>query len=435
MGAVRVAAGVLVCRRWLGGPGMDSGAGLMAIESAPSRTARPRALIVTLCSNGGVAALVAAAQRLLAERGLRPDLAWYEPWRLSPDLSVPLPALPFRRPRLLRETLPDGSLLHRVGVRLPELEALRYRPSALWRRVLADYDVVLAVCGSVLQAGVLLDGAPGGLAWVSSPYDADRAERRRRFSAPRRLFDRLVDAPLARRLERRLLRRLPLITISRYSAEALERLASGLDLRAIVPCPLDLEELRQRPWPAPPDGTRRIGFFGRHGDPRKRIGLLLEAFALLAARRPETRLVLAGEPPTAALRQRLAALGLTERVELHDEVPRARLLDLYGDLELFVIPSEQEGLGIVGLEAMATGRPVLSTRCGGPEEFVLEGETGWLVEATPQAMAARLDALLAAPEALRAAGARARALMVERYGHAAVAARFHRVFAQVAGDP
>lgn len=406
---------------------------VVSAKGREGKAAPPRVLIVTLCSNGGVAALVAAAERLLAERGIRPDLAWYEPWRLTPELSVPLAALPWRRPLLRREPLPSGATLHRVGVRLPELEALRYRPTRLWRQVLRDYDLVLAVCGSILQAGVL----PGsrGLAWVSSPYDADRAERRRAFPWPRRLFDRLLDAPLSRRLERRLLRTLPTMTISRYTAEALRRLEPRLDLRALVPCPLDLEELRQQPWPETADGLRRIGFFGRYNDPRKNLPLLLEAFARLAPTRPELRLVLAGEAPTPALQRRLAALGIAGQVELHDELPRAGLLALYAQIELLVIPSQQEGLGIVGLEALASGRPVLSTRCGGPEEFVLEDETGWLVAAEPAAMAARLGELLAAPERLRAAGARGRALVEARYGYAAVAPAFHAAFDQVARGP
>lgn len=391
----------------------------------------PRVLLVTLCSKGGVAALVAAAERLLAERGIRPDIAWYEPWRQMPALSVPFQALPFRRPRLRRETLPSGATLFRVGVRLPELEVMRYRPSRLWRDVLRGYDLVLAVCGSVLQAGVVEGFAGPALAWVATPFDADRALRRRGFGWLRRLLDGLVDAPLCRRLERRLLRRLPVMTISRYGDEGLRRVQPEARLVARVPWPLDLEEICERPWPAPADGLRRIGFFGRHGDPRKNLPLLLAAFARLRRTRPEARLVLAGETAGPDSLAAIAALDLAAAVELHGAVPRARLLELYGMLELFVIPSQQEGLGIVGLEAMASGRPVLSTRCGGPEEYVLEGETGWLVESDAAAMASRLEALLGQPDLLRAAGGRARALMVRDYGHAAVAARFHAALDQV----
>ena len=56
--------------------------------------------------------------------------------------------------------------------------------------------------------------------------------------------------------------------------------------------------------------------------------------------------------------------------------------------DLFVIPSHQEGLCISALEAMACGVPVVSTRCGGPEDFVLPDRTGLLVPHQAPALAA-----------------------------------------------
>lgn len=391
---------------------------------------RPRVLLVTLCATGGVAALVAAAQGLLAERGWRADLAWYEPYRQSPDFSVPLFALPIRRPRLVTETQADGTLLYRVGVRLPELESMRYRPTRLWRGVLAGYDLVIAVCGSVLPAGVFQGFGGAALAWVATPFDGDRELRRQSFPWPRQLLDLLVDAPLCRRLERRLLGSVPSVTISRYSQAVLRRLQPAARVLEVVPPPLDLEECAAQPWPAAGPG-RRIGFFGRYADPRKNIPLLLQAFALLRSRRPDSVLVLAGEEPEGAILQTIAGLGLAGAVELHGRVPRAELLRLYAGLELFVIPSQQEGLCISGLEAMASGRPVLSTRCGGPEDYVIEGETGWFVAADPDAMAERLDTLLADPAPLRAAGARAQALVARHYDRATVSRSFHAVLDQL----
>jgi glycosyltransferase involved in cell wall biosynthesis len=64
-------------------------------------------------------------------------------------------------------------------------------------------------------------------------------------------------------------------------------------------------------------------------------------------------------------------------------------------LDLFVIPSHQEGLCIAALEAMACGVPVVSTRCGGPEDYVIDGVTGQLVARDPAAMAAAVAAIAA----------------------------------------
>lgn len=407
----------------------------MDVQPGMTAQAPPRVLLVTLRATGGVAALVKAAQDLLAERGWRADIAWYEPYRQSPGFSVPVFALPFRRPRSSREPQGDGTLLHRVGVRLPELEALRYRPTRLWRAALANYDLVIAVCGSVLQAGVALRGRVPCLAWVSSPFDADRNLRRRGFPLPRRLLDALLDAPLCRRLERALLRRLPLITISRYTADALEALEPAARVLDVVPWPLDLDEVTERPWRADAAG-QRIGFFGRYSDPRKRTDLLLRAFAAVRRARPSpVTLVLAGDTPTLAIRREVEGLGLAGAVELHEQVSRPALLELYAGLDLFVVPSEQEGLCIVGLEAMGSGRPVLSTRCGGPQDFVIEGETGWLCDGTVEALSARIATLLDQPPLLRETGRRARVFVAERYGRAAVSRRFHAALDRVLTPP
>jgi len=384
----------------------------------------PRLLIVTLVPEGGVGALAEVATRWLRARGAEVALAWYEPYRRRPELSVPLWALPFRRPRTLSEVRADGVTLHRVGVRLPELEALRHRPSGSWRTLVAQYDAVLTISGSVLPAGVAAGSGRACLAWVASSFDADRTLRRLGFPALRRLLDRLLDGPLCRRAERRLLATVPLLPLSDYTARSLQEIAPGLRAAALLPWPL-AGDLALAPWPAAADGRRRIGFCGRINDPRKNLPLLLDAFAQLRHGRPWLRLALAGDVPVPALRAAIAARGLADAVECHGRLERTALLDFYAALEVFVIPSEQEGLAIVGLEAMARGRPVVATRCGGPEEYVVEGESGQLVAQRADALADAVGRLLESPAATEALGRRAAALVAARYADLPLAARFY----------
>jgi glycosyltransferase involved in cell wall biosynthesis len=385
----------------------------------------PRILIVTLAGEGGVAALVERARRFLAARGWRADLAWYEPYRITPSLSVPLWALPFRRPRLLSEPQADGSLVHRVGVRLPELEARRYRAGRTWRQALAGYDFVLAVCGSILQAGPAADLGLPCLAWVSSPFDADRTLRQRSFSWPRRLLDSLVDAPLCRREERRLLRRVPLIANSDYTRRALVAIEPEARIEAVAPWPLD-------PGAAPPPVVRResagaapvLGFAGRLSDPRKNIALLLDALVLLQKEGLAFSCRLAGQVPTAALQQAVHDRGLAARVTFLGRLEKAALARFYRELDLFVVPSEQEGLSIVALEAMAAGLPVVSTRCGGPEDFVIDGETGLLAAHDAVSVAAAIRRLVEDAALRGRLGAEAARRIRRDYAFEAVAERF-----------
>src|SRR5207249_739442 len=79
--------------------------------------------------------------------------------------------------------------------------------------------------------------------------------------------------------------------------------------------------------------------------------------------------------------------GIRDVVEFSPYVAPEPLRDLLCTLDVLVVPSHQEGLCIAALEAMACGCPVVSTRCGGPEEFVINDETGYLVDFDPVEMA------------------------------------------------
>jgi phosphatidylinositol alpha-1,6-mannosyltransferase len=125
---------------------------------------------------------------------------------------------------------------------------------------------------------------------------------------------------------------------------------------------------------------------------------LLAAMPLVLARHPETRLVVAGGgDDRARLEARAAALGLGDRAVFPGYVAEATLAELYRRCAAFVMPSRNEGFGLVYLEAMKAGKPCVAARGSAAEEIVADGATGLLVEPGPEPLAAALLALLDDP--------------------------------------
>ncbi len=127
---------------------------------------------------------------------------------------------------------------------------------------------------------------------------------------------------------------------------------------------------------------------------RKRVTDLLAAFPLVLAQLPQARLVVIGDGPEhGALCQQVAALGIGASVQLlgalaSDQQVRA----WYQRAAIFCLPSIQEGFGIVFLEAMASGLPVVSTTATAIPEVVPHGQAGLLVP--PRDSAALAGAIL-----------------------------------------
>jgi len=165
-------------------------------------------------------------------------------------------------------------------------------------------------------------------------------------------------------------------------------------------------------------GRRDILCVGRLDDPRKNLGLLLDAFARLPdALRATSRLLLAGAAgPTPDFWLRAQALGLRDSVEFVASPSQEKLVRMYQRAAVFALPSDDEGLGIVILEAMACGVPVVATRCGGPEGIITDGTDGFRVPRHDAvALAARLQALLDSHTLNEALGRSARATIEARY--------------------
>ncbi|MEU8517010.1 glycogen synthase [Kitasatospora sp. NPDC048722] len=141
-----------------------------------------------------------------------------------------------------------------------------------------------------------------------------------------------------------------------------------------------------------------------------------------------------------------AAEAGVDLVHVERPLDRRRLRQLLSHADVFACPSVYEPMGIVNLEAMACGTPVVATAVGGIPEVVTDGETGLLVPLAPaldgggepaapetfaKDFAARINELLADPARARAMGRAGRRRAVERFSWAAVARQVHDVYRSV----
>ncbi|MCP4573054.1 MAG: glycosyltransferase family 4 protein [bacterium] len=182
------------------------------------------------------------------------------------------------------------------------------------------------------------------------------------------------------------------------------------------------------PPPAPYEGLRRragvppraqvVGFVGRLC-PTKGLGILLAAADRLRDRCPDLRILVAGEDGNdrrhgAALRREVARRGLDRTVTFLGYVPEAGRYCAEFDVQ--VVPSRAEPFGLVTLEALARGCPVVATAAGGSPEIVRHGREGFLVPpGDADALAVHLERLLASPELRRDMGEQGRVRVRNRF--------------------
>ena len=245
-------------------------------------------------------------------------------------------------------------------------------------------------------------------------------------------------------IESRLVHELDAI-VAQCSDELFEllRLGADHDRVTVVPSGVDLDLFAPTgPRASRPPGLHRVLFFGRLVE-RKGIGNAISAIADV----PDTELVVAGGPePTALeadpdirrLRQLAAECGVADRVRFLGRVMHEELPPLVRSADVVVCVPWYEPFGIVPLEAMACGVPVVASAVGGLVDTVVDGETGLHVPPRcPQAVAAALRTLLADPAQRRVMGERGARRARRRYSWdrsaAAVMARYEELAFSFAG--
>jgi D-inositol-3-phosphate glycosyltransferase len=247
--------------------------------------------------------------------------------------------------------------------------------------------------------------APLAIPVVQTFHALGTVKRRHQGAADTSPAERLdVERDLARRLQ-------GIVATCRDEVEELRQIGANVRNLRIVPCGVDLGRFRpDGPIEPRARGLRRLVVVTRLV-PRKGVDDAIRALAAL----PRTELVVAGGPEHAELERdeearRLrgiaAELGVADRVELRGRVPHDAVPALLRSADAVVCTPWYEPFGIVPVEAMACGVPLVASAVGGLLDTVVDGVTGVLVPPRdPAALARALAALLQDAPARRSRGA------------------------------
>ncbi len=318
-----------------------------------------------------------------------------------------------------------------------EFEFQRYKPRKVLSNALKCADVIQVVSGSPAWACPVLGlGKPVALQIATLA----RVERRRRDVGAlglvgrwRKAMTRFTDY-----FDQQALRQVDAIQVENpWMLEHASQVNGSrkVDLR-YAPPGVDAGRFR----PAQPRLLGQDDYIlcvGRLSDPRKNVELLLEAYARLPGQMTgRVRLVIAGaSPPPPTFWERADQLRLRERVVYVARPSPQELLTLYQQACVFALPSDEEGLGVVVLEAMSCAIPVVATRSGGPDGIIEDGIDSYLVPRdNAEAMARRLQSLIDDRDWNIKMGLRARATIERRYDEHVAGSVFVEMWDALAGS-
>ncbi len=211
-----------------------------------------------------------------------------------------------------------------------------------------------------------------------------------------------------------------------------EASASDVPIRMI---PNGVDTDRFRPLTENRNGGRvRLGFVGRLVY-QKGLDVLLQALALLPVE-TDWRLEIVGDGDSRKHLETMAHdLDLYGKVHFAGWKERSELPGIYRQIDLFVLPSRDEGMPNVVLEAMASGLPVIASRVAGNEELVIEGQTGYLTPSEdPAALSRVLAESIGNTELRQQMGRAGRALVEARYTWRRVAEAYLELMARCIED-
>ncbi len=356
---------------------------------------------------GGQGVYTRYVAREVAAMGHHIEVLSGQPWPQmdDPEQLVKVPGLdlyrspdPFRVPhvREFRTTVDMREFAIMCAAGFPEPWAFSQRARRILRERRDDFDLVHDnQCLGAGIVGMMQDGWPVS-ATIHHPITVDReldlahATTLRRKLALRRWYGFLgMQMGVARKIPR-------IVTVSESSRRDIAA-QMGVPAERMTVVPIGADETIFRPLPQIARVPGRLMTTASADVPMKGLAHLLEALAKLRVERPEAHLVVIGRlKEDSGVPTLIDQLGLDGAVEFVSGVTDERIVELYAEAQVAVVPSLYEGFSLPAVEAMACGVPVVATTGGAlPEVVGPDGEAARSVTpGDPSALAAAILELL-----------------------------------------
>lgn len=377
---------------------------------------------------GGCLSMATSLYKILA------DVSYYEPHIISLSSSAADRAsVRLFAPRTWSQKIQiqqgehNGIPYQHIGAIFSEFEFQRYQPRVALTQLLNQYDLIQFVTGVPSWGFVAAQVAPPVLLWTATTVWPDRASRVRSAPLGRRLWMQMMTG-LAEYYERLALQRAEFVfALSDYTLDSICSKVANVSA-TVAPYAVNTHMFR----PATSSKKSYILSVARFSDKRKNLRLLLHAYSELKRTLDPPPLYVIGDLPVIETQQEMERLGIHHNVHLLGARYGDELADYYRNAMFFVLPSDEEGLGIVVLEAMASGLPVISTRCGGPETLIKEDKTGLLTPVGDvQALTHAMKALIESPHVRCSMGVAGRKRAEERFSTPAIAKIFCDKYSEI----
>ena len=294
------------------------------------------------------------------------------------------------------------------------------------------YDAYQLVAGGLHQGLPFSRQGLAFVAWIAATYISDVGATQRSSVKHFLLYNPLTTF-WAERLEKECAERAIVIApVSSYSrTELINRYGIAEDKLSILPVPVELPSETAYPERAISRYILSVGQLQR----RKDFPMLLKAFRIVKESIGDIELRIVGKGKELANLRALARnLGLTDSVRFLGFLSNEELQSQYRNATVFALSSRQEGLGIVFIEAMSYGLPVVTTECGGSADPVLHGKTGFLSPVgDANGLARNLIFLLTEEDLLANMSTAARSRAVENYSFETVFLKLDEIYSDAFG--